>query len=312
MYHYGTSTSMFWRGIRAQADFVWGQYIPSQAFRFPWLMHGLLAATALHLAHSHRDRTAHFLRLADKHQTVALSAFRSVLATDINVDNADALFGLASILSISAMARACGDAETADVPGAMSMDSVTEFFFLTRGVSDVIRACNGYVQQGPMHALFDIQRLPDDAILTLPSSVIDQFDGIQQMLHEWDLDPEALRHCEGALADLRHIYEAIAYFSPDIIETGTVWRWPINVPTPFVRLVQACCQPALVIFAHFAAAAIAVRPAWYNRDWSDYAIIGVSVNLDESMQHWLEWPRAQAKDRLAILGVQPPVVGASL
>ena len=45
------------------------------------------------------------------------------------MDNADALFGLASILCHAAMARACADAEMAD--GAMSMDSVTEFFFVS-------------------------------------------------------------------------------------------------------------------------------------------------------------------------------------
>jgi len=231
---------------------------------------------------------------------------RSILSADISNENADALFGLASILSVSAMARACEEAEVADVPGTMSTDSITALLFLTRGVRDVIQATLGRVQQGPMLALFDLQCLPDGLEVALPSTVTAQFVAITELLHNWGLDPEALVHCKTALASLRVVYETVAYFAPTaIIETGTVWRWPIHVPTGFVRLIQVCCQPALVVFAHFAAIATSVRLAWYNQSWSDYAINGIGAALEDSMKHWVEWPREQAKDRLVtLLGVR--------
>ncbi|KAK5163949.1 uncharacterized protein LTR77_010345 [Saxophila tyrrhenica] len=298
---------MFWRGVKDDAHYVWGEYIPQQAVKHPFLMHGILAATAMHMSHQQGHRAAHYLRLSDKHQTVALGVYRSVLATDINSENADALFALASLISVSAMARACIEAEAADPPGTMNMESVTEFFFLTRGVRDVISVTHEHIQRGPMVALFDIQRMPEGVKVTLPPSVGDQFVAIDEMLHSWGLDPDALATCETALKNLQQVYQTIVYYAPtQIIENATVWIWPIQVPSPFVRLVQACCQPALVIFAHFAAIAAAVRMAWYNQNWSVYAINGVSVALDESMKHWVDWPRAQAKDLMAVLGVRQP------
>lgn len=97
-----------------------------------------------------RYQSVHYLRLGDKHQTVALKEYRSILETDINADVADALFGLASILSVSAMARANETAEAADIPRTMSIESVTEFLILTRGIADIIDVTRPYIQQGPM------------------------------------------------------------------------------------------------------------------------------------------------------------------
>ncbi len=69
MHAYGTQSTMFWRGIRDEAYPLWAHYIPELAVKYPWLMHGILTAAALHLAHIHRHRSAHFLQLADKVST---------------------------------------------------------------------------------------------------------------------------------------------------------------------------------------------------------------------------------------------------
>lgn len=65
------------------------------------------------------------------------------------------------------------------------------------------------------------------------------------------------------------------------------------VPTEFVRLLQARYPPTLVILAHFATAAAIPSNAWYTANWGLYAIQGISMTLDRSMQHWLDWPREQ-------------------
>ena len=166
-------------------------------------------------------------------------------------------------------------------------------------------ATDGYIMQGPMKEMFDIQRMPTETVVKLPPAVVQQFAAIEQLLRTWGLHPDALTHCETALKDLRRIYDSVAYFaeSGQSIETGTVWIWPIHVPAPYVRLVQASCPPALVIFAYFAAVASSVQLAWYNLNWSQCSIEGVSRVLGDDMQHWLQWPRAQIKDRMAVLGV---------
>lgn len=295
--------------LRGETKHIWATYVPQQAMKYPFVMHGLLATSALHLAFLHRHRSSHYLQLSDKHQTVALREYRTLLDSDINAENADALFILASIISVTNMARACEEAEVADIPRTMGIDSITEFFFLTRGVRDVIYAAYEYIQAGPMTAIFDAQKVPAGEIVTLPPEVMQQFRAINQLLDTWGLDPEALTHCRNALNELIDtVYKSITYFAPtEIITTGTVWRWAVNVPTQFVRLVAACNPPALVIFMYFAAGVSAVRNTWYNEHWGEFAVNGVSLILDESMRHWAEWPRAQIRNRMGILGVQMPM-----
>lgn len=308
MHHYSTETSMFRMGVRDDTKQIWATYVPQQAIKYPFVMHGLLATSALHLAYLNRYQSSHYLQLCNKHQTVALREYRTLLDSNINAENADALFILASIICVTTMARACEEAEVADIPRTMSIESITEFFFLTRGVRDVIHAAYEYIQAGPMVAIFDAQRIPEDETVILPPEVVQQFLAINQLLDTWGLDPEALTHCRTALNELiDNVYKAITFFAPkEMVTTGTVWRWPINVPTQFVRLVSACNPPALVIFMYFAAAVSAVRNTWYNEHWSEFAVNGVSLILDESMRHWAEWPRTQLKDRMGILGVTLP------
>jgi hypothetical protein len=265
------------------------------------------AFAAIHLAYLNPHRSQHYLRLCDRHQTIALKEFRGILQNEINPEEADALFGLAAVISTSAMARACEEAESAEIPNTVSMESVAERFILTRGISDVIHATSGHVHNGPMVALFETQRLPPDVPPTLPADVEQHFVAIGTMLRSWGLDHEALEYCEAALSGLREIYAVLAYLgTQEIIEAGAVWRWPVEAPPGFIRLVRAGCQPACVIVAYFAAATSAVRHTWYVERWGGYVINGVELVLDESMQHWVTWPRQQWEVRMSSLGLELP------
>lgn len=268
-------------------------------------MHGLLAMAALHLAYLHRYKSVHYLQLCDKHQTIALKQFRTILSGEINAEVADALLALASTISVSSMARSCAAAEAIEGPKATSMDNVAELLFLTRGVRDVVEVTHDYIRQGPMGELFESHRMPAGTDVTLPEEVSNQLAAVSQMLSSWGLDSEALTHCQSALTDLEEIYKNISYWAArGHVDTGQVWRWKTMVTTGYVRLVQARCQPALIIFAYYAAATTAVRTAWYTQNWSEYAVKGVSLELDDTMQQWLEWPRRQVEERLTVLGVQ--------
>lgn len=100
-------------------------------------MHGLLALSALHLASLNPDQAHKYARLCDKHQTIALAKYRSILAANIEPSSADALFAFASTLSLSTMARSCSPVMMGAAK-AIDLDAVVELFYLTRGVRDVI------------------------------------------------------------------------------------------------------------------------------------------------------------------------------
>lgn len=233
MHHYGSSTADIGASMRPDVRDIWRQYVPQQALKHPFLMHGILALSALHLAYLQQYKAPRYLRLSDKHQALALKQFRSILAADINEDVSDALFALSATISVCSMARACAQAElTPGEPKAMTMEDVSEYFFLTRGVRDVIHVTYDRVSTGPLSKLFDAHRMPEGTIVTLPDEVLQQFSALRQMLETWGLDPEALTHCRAALADLEDIYCNIYWWARnEEVYTGQVIRWITMVTT---------------------------------------------------------------------------------
>ena len=186
----------------------------------------------------------------------------------------------------------------------MTMEDVAEYFFLTRGVRDVIHVTYETVRSGPLSELFDAHRMPEGTIVTLPAEVQGQFAALREMLATWGLDPEALTHCQSALTDLEEIYCNIYWYSSnEDVYVGQVIRWITMVTTGYVRLVQARNQPALILFAYFAAATSAVPTVFYIQNWGLYALRGLSLELDESMLHWVSWPARMLEDRMSILNV---------
>lgn len=76
------------------------------------------------------------------------------------------------------------------------------------------------------------------------------------------------------------------------------------ITTGYVRLIQARNQPALIILAYFAAATSAVPTVFYIQNWGLYALRGLSLELDESMLHWVSWPARNLEDRMSVLNVK--------
>ena len=121
MHHYSSDTFRAGLGTRPEVQHLWWDYIPKQALTHVFLMHGLLALSALHLAFEQPNRSAHYLQLCDKHQSIALNKFRAILSSEIDPEVADALFALASTISVSSMARSCAVAAATHQAKAMDM-----------------------------------------------------------------------------------------------------------------------------------------------------------------------------------------------
>ena len=300
MYHYATTVCDI-VGVREDLIHLWRDHIPQQAIKHPFLMHGILALAALHLAYLRPSSSAQLLQTCDKHQAIALQKFRSILSSPVDPQLADARFALAATLSVSSMARNCADMDSS----ALDVNTIAELFILTRGVRDMIHISSEHIKRGPMAALLHIRRCSEPTEVSLPPSVSARFEAVQDMLGSYGLDPNALNHCQAALLELRGIYQNIAHILPaGNVELGDLSRWQVLVSMEYITLVQAHNPPALIILGHYAVAMTAVRTAWYTQVWAHRALNGIRHALDSTMQHWIDWPLEQAQNRLSVLGLK--------
>lgn len=297
MHHYANTVCDI-VGVREDLVYLWRDYVPKLAVQHPFLLHGLLALSALHLAHLRPESTAQYLQTCDKHQAVAIEKFRSILLSPVDHQLADARFALSSTLAVSCMARSCVGVE----PRALDINTITELFILTRGIRDMIHLSFEQVNTGSMAPLLGIRHSPVPTDVNLPSSVSACFQACEQMLAMYGMDPDALQHCKNALRELRSMYQNIAHIlCTENVELGDISRWQVMVSMEYITLVQAHNPPALIILAHYATAMTVVDTAWHARDWAECAIRGISRSLDITMQHWMRWPMDQIQDRLSVL-----------
>ncbi|KAF7190205.1 hypothetical protein HII31_08536 [Pseudocercospora fuligena] len=302
MHHYDRDTLFQPLGIREDFQHLWREYIPREAIKHPFLMHGILALSALHIAFEQPENADKYLRLCDKHQTKALELFRTVLMTDITPDVSTALFALSTTISILSTARSCADAAMMQEPQFIGMDQVAELFLLTRGIRDLILTCMDWVSAGPLGPMLQGDDLSGRCDTELPSPVQRQFIILEHMLEEC-CPPEYRLDCEHALRSLEDIYRDISYVArAKDIETQHIWRWMLLAPPDPVRMVTACFPPALIILAHFAAVSLTAQKSWYTRDWGHYVLTGISMTLLGSEMHmYLDWPMEQARTQMAVL-----------
>ncbi|KAH9827807.1 Sterol uptake control protein 2-like protein 3 [Teratosphaeria destructans] len=304
MHHFSRHVSKVALGASDQIQSLWRDVIPEEALRHPFLLHGLLALSALSLASLRPAESARYLSLCDKHQSIALAQFRAALAGEITMDVAAALFALSSCISISSMARACARVAAQPPPKAVSLDEIVEMFVLTRGVRDVIGIAHDLIIQGPLAPMFAGHEMPEaqKSRVFLPPPAQTRLDELQTMLHQHCANElPNLTVCSEALRELKDIYRNCQYFhtTPGGVQSGHVVRYTTCVSPDFVSLMQNRYPPALIILAHWAVSTMVVKAAWYTTNWGVYAIEGISLVLEPGLRGWLDWPRQQMQNGMA-------------
>jgi hypothetical protein len=100
-----------------RTDPVWRLRVPEEALSHPFLMHGILALSAVHIARTRDDhRRPTYLNTAVAHQNQALTSFRGLL-NDINDSNTKAMFALSSVVVVYAF----GFPHSPDLKGFMGV-----------------------------------------------------------------------------------------------------------------------------------------------------------------------------------------------
>lgn len=144
MYHF--ITTLYCIGAREEVVDLWRTYIPQLTLQTLFLMHGLPALAALQLAYTKPEESSRYLQFYDKRQNIALEKYRSILCAPIKPELADSLLALASMLSISSMARPC----VPPGPSAMHMDAIAELIIITKGIRNVVHLAFERVRQSPL------------------------------------------------------------------------------------------------------------------------------------------------------------------
>ncbi|KAI1633481.1 hypothetical protein F4809DRAFT_644432 [Biscogniauxia mediterranea] len=289
IHHYSTSVYSTLSGGDTTDD-LWRVTVPTLAWSHEYLMHGLLAISALHYAYNHPDQRKEYLIVSTYYQNLALEYFSSRLS-GINEDNCKAYFLLSALIFSFSQ---CSIANPEDREEPVSPSDVAQLFRLLHGIQSILNfeQFSKWIREGPLAVLFQPwDKEIGDGTGEFHHRFVELSDTLRRNPPYSDsIDAESLSLCQLAIEALDATHSCVLKKPKEGYRR--LWLWPFLLPQSFIELIDKDHPIALIILAHYA---VFTRPFenqnWLLKGWSDSVMAMVERNLDEQWQEWIDWPK---------------------
>ncbi|KAJ5347748.1 uncharacterized protein N7506_001001 [Penicillium brevicompactum] len=290
MHHYSTLIAKTF-SFRNEIQDVWAISIPKQAYSCSYLMHGLLAISALHLSSSAHDSRHSYTDLTTYHMHKFLTSFREQLA-NISIENCVPLFGASSLMVI----YVCAQSAMISQPVGKSpsqIDMLMKLFNMSRGVETILAPYRGEVHQSSLspllhkdyHLVSDISRYHDTNSLEEPRLL-----DLRGLVMSQNLDPQELNEYLDALAKLQTAFSFVGVASMPL-EPGAAFVWPITLQRAFICHLTQRSPLSLVILAHYCVILYRLSGDWFLNGWHKAILDEIRDLVPLELQAWIRWPR---------------------
>ncbi|CAG8170294.1 unnamed protein product [Penicillium salamii] len=323
--HHFTSCTSATLSDDPEAHRTWATTVVQIAFAHSFLLQGILALAALHMASSNTDEKEHLSILAASKQDAALRDFRRQLE-NITPQNCDAIFAFSFLAEYYIPASA----GTVINPAATFMeddffDAITDWLRLHQGTSDIYKCKGQWIQNGPVALLWS--NILGERCLSpkiKPNTGNTKFQQLHDLTKKWDTDIACTmsdaRENEINSRALEILVEAFNIVSEDSkANTGRVsvnellndallpedenhrrvngsnylslsFGWLFEIPIGFVELLEQRRPATLIIFAYFSVLFQNAPKFWWNEPIPAKIVKAVAAVLPPEYHRWIEWP----------------------
>jgi hypothetical protein len=277
LHHYSTVVA-FTMTKDPRIQRMWQTSAPKEAFSHPYLMHAILAISALHLAHTSLSKNEEYRAIAIRHQDTAIAAFRPLL-TQVSAENCAALCASATLTVVF------GAASFSDrIPKSSPLDGIIEVCELARGVRAVVESGLQWLMKSAMEPLMQYPDL--EVAPPLNHDVTQALAQLKSFIMRGGADGDVNTSYVDALAMLSHNFRAMVA-KPD--HPALVISWLVLVERNFVHLLRQETPLSLLIVAHFGAVLHVGVETWYIRHWGRQLVEYVHHKLPLDWRHRVAW-----------------------
>ncbi|KAJ5895590.1 hypothetical protein N7495_007281 [Penicillium taxi] len=265
-----------------RTDSVWRNAVPEEALSYPFLMHGILALSALHLARTGPDTSKRtvYLNRAVAHQNQALALFRGLLG-DIQEKNAKAMFAFASIVVVYTF----GFPHTPDTQDPWTcVDDFHQVLVLTRGIQQVIRSPASFLGDNSFAPIFQIDevRVP---LLEPASTNLKRLRDANERCAVRDSSHEV----EVYTATINDMEDMLSWVYGGMNASAVAGKWAITLPQRYLELLQDREPLALVILAHYGVLLQLLKHRWCFEEQCIRVAKSVWAILDDQWRPLVHW-----------------------
>ena len=287
-----TRTSATWlAGAGAGAE-TCVEAIFQSAFSSPYLMHELLAFSALHLSTLQSDevRKSEFLRQSAELQTQGLSLFNAA-KPEVRNENCLVLFVFAAILGMHTLFDA-----VASCKGSVALDKIINYLKVHRGVTAITYQSWHTLRHSEIRYIIDAIEAADSLYRQQLGDTENDCDVLLNLFNESSekLSPGQYKACLEAIQALHWVFGLRRTVS-ELHPMQITLAWPARISVEFVESLEQRQPIALVILAYWAVLLHADRDIWVFGNAGRHIIECLSAHLGSYWDEWLDLPRSVLK-----------------
>ncbi|MCJ1404917.1 hypothetical protein MMC11_008143 [Xylographa trunciseda] len=263
---------------------VWRDLIPQLAFEYDFLLHGVLAVSALHLSlTSQVDKLANSA-LALRHYTAALALFRPHLSS-ITSSNIFPLFAFSCIVPVYVF----GYPHVSSFP-SNPLPAMLEMISVMRGCADIVRSGSEWLASSPFQHLLLPQ--PTDPAQVLPTEIEAALTGLSERNNQTTTRPALHDAYETAIEVLRECFK-LAGNMPGQQVTGL--PFPIRIPTEVLVMMREGDPMALIILAHYGIILHWLDTVPWMTGWGSQTVSAVNETVGEEWRDYIAWALEESR-----------------
>ncbi|KFY24077.1 hypothetical protein V491_02297 [Pseudogymnoascus sp. VKM F-3775] len=287
LHHYTTSTYHTLRSDPVQRT-LWQMTVCEIGFSNEFVLRGILAIAALHLASLRPSEKDFYIERGIMHHELGLRMATSLLPY-MDKENCTPLCIFSGLAGIFAMARP----RTPEDFLLVNDKGLADWMVIMRGMSSIIGSAEPTLFSGPLglmfqygHRRFQLRSLE----LSMHRSVHDeQVQVLQHRILSSCVGPGLTEAYIGALTELRKSLNVL-YAYAQTYEASDAFIWVFRTPEAYFVLLKNQDLSALCIFAFFCVILHQLAAHWWAKGWSTHLMNQIYRLLDDEHRCWVQWP----------------------
>nr|KMM70936.1 hypothetical protein CPAG_07245 [Coccidioides posadasii RMSCC 3488] len=289
MYHYTTVTFLSFIDYDMYKP-VWEVDIPREARSQQFLMHLILAVSALHINHLWTSKNLPALsykEAAQRHYNAAVTIFRSTVPT-MTKSNTSAVFAFSNLSIFFAFGSAQFSSRRKRLENPV--DELLDIFILLRKAMATIRRSWHILEKSPLGIL--LQRGPqitDRRYLPVETSMA------LELMEQHCLHVLTLNSTESTLNPvyqkaIDQLWDSFVMAQTKRKDWSMALRFPMIFSDPFLSYLRCRDSVSLIILAHFCVILYNAPARWWAEGWSVQVINAIFENLPQNWRYTISWP----------------------
>lgn len=250
----------------------------------PFLMHEILAFSAIHISILRPQRREYYHSLATSLQSKALTDFNEILSrvdagTCMPVLLFSHLIGLQSFHDIFNLLK--DDFNT-------FMDGLVGCVRLLRGVNLVTQTWRDILIQSELGPIMrEADQAHDGEKLSRS-----ECSPLRDLINAADLTSSSKEVCKEALNKLQECFDVENAFPGDLLSTtNVIFAWFVTASSQYTELMDQRRPEALILLAYYAVLLHRRRKSWVVGDAGQHLLKSITTHLGRRWETWLTWPQ---------------------